>query len=159
MFRFHRILVPMDFSPISHIAVKAASRLADGRSADLFLLHAIEPVAVLPPLEMSAIPVLPVEDGRAAQRRLEGVPIPGRLHRLSLHRNVIRGEPEKVIIDHADEHDIDVIVMGTHSRTGLSHFFLGSVTESVVRHAKCPVLTVPASAVVGAKGNVDGAMN
>lgn len=159
MFRFHRILVPMDFSPISHVAVEAASRLADGRSADLFLLHAIEPVAVLPPLEMSAVPVLPVEDGPTVQRRLNRVTVPGRLHRLSLHRDVVHGEPEKVIIDHADEHDIDVIVMGTHSRTGLSHFVLGSVTESVVRHAKCPVLTVPASAVGASKRNVDGAMN
>jgi len=55
------------------------------------------------------------------------------------------GEPYESVLDYADEHDIDIIVMGTHGRTGLDHHLLGSVTEKVVRTSDVPVLTVRAS--------------
>lgn len=159
MQRLHRILVPTDFSPVSQTAMEAAVSLADRTSSDLFLVHAIEPVAVLPPLEMSAIPALPTDDGAAARRRLERMPVPNRLSQIVLHRDVVHGDPDRVILDFAETHDIDVIVMGTHSRSGLSHFFLGSVAESVIRHSKCPVLTVPAPEASESGRNADGAMN
>ena len=57
-------------------------------------------------------------------------------------RSVHVGKPVQVIIDYAKEHEIDLIVLGTHGHTGLSHLLLGSVTEKVVRLATCPVLTV-----------------
>jgi len=49
----------------------------------------------------------------------------------------------KAICDYADEHGVDMIVIGTHGRTGLSHVLMGSVAEKVVRHANCPILVVP----------------
>lgn len=147
MFHFKRILVPTDFSHASNAAINAAADIAEGRSVDLHLLHVIEPVAVLPPLEMAAIPALPVDDGNVARQRMDRLSIPEDEHQWTVHREVVNGVPDRVIADYAKEHEIDVIVMSTHSRTGLSHFVLGSVTESVVRHALCPVLTIPASAI------------
>jgi nucleotide-binding universal stress UspA family protein len=55
---------------------------------------------------------------------------------------VARGTPHRAILDYADEYDIDLVVMGTHGRTGLDRYLLGSVTEKVVRLSDVPVLTV-----------------
>lgn len=55
---------------------------------------------------------------------------------------VLEGTPHKVILDYADTHDVDVVVLGTHGRTGLDRYLLGSVTEKVVRLSDVPVLTV-----------------
>lgn len=53
------------------------------------------------------------------------------------------GFPKEEILNTAKEWEADVIVMGTHGRTGLSHFFQGSIAEHVVRHARVPVLVIP----------------
>jgi universal stress protein A len=147
MFRLNRIVIPTDFSPLSKATIEAAVALAGRNSAELFLIHALAPVAVLPPLAMPAFPIVLADDTSAVQRQLEKLPMPDGLQQLTVHREVIPGDPESVILKFADEHDIDVIVMGTHSRTGFAHFVLGSVTEAVVRRSKCLVLTVPARAV------------
>jgi len=147
MFHFNRILIPTDFSSLSKATIEAAVTLADRNSSELFLIHALAPVAVLPPLAMPALPIVLADDTSAVKRQLEELPVPDGRYRLPIHRQVIPGDPENVILKFADEHDIDVIVMGTHSRTGLAHFVLGSVTEAVVRRSKCLVLTVPAGAV------------
>ena len=55
------------------------------------------------------------------------------------------GDPTRTVVEIADQDGYDLIVMGTHGRTGLSHLVLGSVAEQVVRRAKCPVLTVRGS--------------
>lgn len=55
---------------------------------------------------------------------------------------VAQGTPHQAILDHIDEHDIDLVVMGTHGRTGLDRYLLGSITEKVVRLSDAPVLTV-----------------
>jgi nucleotide-binding universal stress UspA family protein len=55
---------------------------------------------------------------------------------------VTSGTPAAAILDYAREQQIDLIVIGTHGRSGLAHFFMGSVAQHVVRHAPCPVLTV-----------------
>jgi nucleotide-binding universal stress UspA family protein len=59
-----------------------------------------------------------------------------------IDRVVESGVPHTQILDHADQHGVDVIVMGTHGRTGLSHYLIGSVAERVVRQSPVPVLTV-----------------
>ena len=58
------------------------------------------------------------------------------------HHLVLRGQAARMIVAHAAACDVDLIVMGTHGRTGLSHLLLGSVTERVLRTAACPVLTI-----------------
>lgn len=56
--------------------------------------------------------------------------------------DVVRGDPDDSIVDYAQEHGADLIVMGSHGRTGLRHLLMGSVAEHVLRHASCPVLIV-----------------
>ncbi len=58
---------------------------------------------------------------------------------------LVFGRPAREIVSYASRHGIDMIVMGTHGRTGVSRALLGSVAEAVVRRASCPVLTVPAT--------------
>ncbi len=60
----------------------------------------------------------------------------------TIDRVVTEGVPHTEILDHVAENDIDVVVMGTHGRTGLSHYLIGSVAERVVRRSPVPVLTV-----------------
>jgi nucleotide-binding universal stress UspA family protein len=64
------------------------------------------------------------------------------LERFTVHREVREGTPFSEIVRFAKEQQIDLIIMGTHGHTGLTHMLLGSVTEKVVRKAPCPVLTV-----------------
>ncbi|MDA0807381.1 MAG: universal stress protein [Planctomycetota bacterium] len=146
MFSFNRILIPVDFGAVSQAAVEAGAKLAGQTESEIFLLHALAPVAVIPPLGMMTAPVVPFDDASAARMRLENLPVPQEMN-LTVRREVVHGDASRVIVDFADEHDVNLIVMGTHSRSGFESFILGSVTESVVRHAKCPVLTIPAIAV------------
>ncbi|WP_416838203.1 universal stress protein [Haloferax sp. DFSO52] len=64
---------------------------------------------------------------------------------VATERVVEEGVPDSVIVDHANDADIDVVVMATHGRTGLDHYLIGSVTERVVRQSSAPVLTVRAA--------------
>ena len=145
-----RILVPIDFSEGSEDALLAAMSLAEKLGAKFAVLHVHEaPTFMGPDLELepplATQPLIEME--REITERLK--------MRLELFiRNVTNaeipdleiyeraGEPSKAIVDAAKEANIDLIVMGTHGRTGLKHFVLGSVAERVVRHAPCPVLTV-----------------
>ncbi|QZY00271.1 universal stress protein [Halobaculum rubrum] len=56
---------------------------------------------------------------------------------------IAQGKPHRAILEYVDEHDVDLVVMGTHGRTGLNRYLIGSVTERVVRLSDTPVLTVP----------------
>jgi nucleotide-binding universal stress UspA family protein len=62
---------------------------------------------------------------------------------IDIERETVEGVPRGKIVDYAVDNDIDVIVMGTHGRTGIDHYLLGSVAERVVRNAPIPVVTVP----------------
>src|SRR5262249_7275544 len=78
----------------------------------------------------------------AAREALERVARADNLKHLSVRREVREGTPFYEIIRFAKEGDVDLIVMGTHGHSGLTHVLLGSVTEKVVRKALCPVLTI-----------------
>ncbi|EMA35325.1 universal stress protein [Halobiforma nitratireducens] len=67
----------------------------------------------------------------------------GRLPDIDTHGVVRSGTPHKIVLEYADANDIDLIVMGTHGRTGLERYLIGSLTEKVVRASDVPVLTVP----------------
>lgn len=68
--------------------------------------------------------------------------IADQLNGVSVHTTVKKGNPYKAILDYAGSHDIDLIMMGTHGRSGLDRYLLGSVTEKIVRMSDVPVLTV-----------------
>ena len=145
MIDLHRILVPTDFSKFSHNALKYAAAFAEKFGAELYLLHVVQDLGVFIPDAVTAVPPLapPVEQLSAAVRTaLDRVIHENHLERFTVHAEVREGTPFYVIIQFAREKNVDLIVMGTHGRTGLVHVLMGSVTEKVVRKSPCPVLTV-----------------
>jgi universal stress protein A len=146
---FRKILVPHDFSPHANRALKVAAALAREHRGRLLVLHAIAPftpVTGFPALEETAwIP--PADLVGHEQRRLESLvarTVGGRGAPRATVR-VIIGDPFQRII--AAAAGMDLIVMATAGRTGLSHLLIGSVAEKVVRHSPVPVLTLrPAAA-------------
>jgi nucleotide-binding universal stress UspA family protein len=136
VFRLKRILVPLDFSDCSKKALQYAISFARQFSAELTLLHVVQP---LPP--MSEIPSFGVQALQEAGRELErlrgdiGAPIRSRIL-------VREGSPQTEIIAVAKELGSDLIILSTHGRSALAHIFLGSTAEKVARHAGCPVLIV-----------------
>lgn len=145
MISLHRILVPTDFSKHSEVALNYALALAEKFGARLFLLHVVQDLALFIPDAVAVAPPIapPVEQFTAAARdALERVVQANNLEGGNVQREVREGAPFYEIIRFAKETAIDLIVMGTHGHTGLTHVLLGSVTEKVVRKAPCPVLTV-----------------
>ena len=141
--RFHTILVPMDFSPEAHKALEQAGELAKSAGpAHLILLHAyflpVEMEALAAEQDLPILELLSNEASKELEQILEGLQDAG----ISSEFLVSRGYPEQVIVELAQEKDVDLIVMGTRGRTGLAHVALGSIAERVVRGAPCPILTV-----------------
>ena len=143
---FTRILVPTDFSGPSDSALDYARTLALKFGASLHLLHVLEsPVATGPfPAEMylTDMPGVQMALMKDAQERLTHRVRPSDRAHYAATSEVIIGRSAQVIVSCAAERKIDLIVMGTHGRTGLAHMLMGSVAEHVVRTAPCPVLTV-----------------
>jgi universal stress protein A len=131
---FQRILCPVDFSENSTKALLFAQRLVLESGAELILFHSFG----LPASYDKAGQTEPADPKVKAQLE-EIVPLsPDIKVRRALHA----GPPGEVICWLAEEEKCDLIVMGTHGRSGLRHLLLGSVAEYVVRHAHCPVTIV-----------------
>jgi nucleotide-binding universal stress UspA family protein len=131
------ILAPTDFSAPASQAVTAAYELAQTFGAKLSLLHVIEVPAYA--IEVA----LPLEDlERDARRELARLLPEADAAHVEVTRLVNMGVPYQRIVETATTEQVNLIVMATHGRTGLSHLVLGSVAERVVRLAPCPVLTI-----------------
>jgi nucleotide-binding universal stress UspA family protein len=133
---FTQILVPTDFSPQADAALAEARALAAEFGATLHVLHIFENVF------LRAVVGNPRDLEAAAQRQLDERLTPEDLRRGAVAALETSDEPAKEIVQYARETGIDLIVMGTHGRTGLPHVLLGSIAEHVVRTAPCPVLTL-----------------
>jgi nucleotide-binding universal stress UspA family protein len=145
MIDLHRILVPTDFSKHSENALSYAAAFAEKFSAELYLLHVVQNLALFIPDAITVAPPIapPVEQFlTAARAALDRVVQERNLKQLTIRPEVREGTPFYEIIRFAQENDIDLIVMGTHGHSGLAHVLLGSTAEKVVRKAPCPVLTV-----------------
>jgi nucleotide-binding universal stress UspA family protein len=131
------ILAPTDFSEHSKQAVTYAFELAQKVNAKLSLLHVIE-------VPVYAIEVaLPLEElEQVARRELARLLPEAETAHVAVTRLVVMGMPYQRILETAADEQVDMIVMATHGRTGLSHLFMGSVAERVVRTSPCPVLTI-----------------
>jgi nucleotide-binding universal stress UspA family protein len=136
-----RILVPVDFSDCSVEAVEYAAVMAKHANASVELFHVLEPVVY--GLDFTLNDTGDYERKRdRTRKRLEE--ISGALSAAGI-ANTIRlcgGGPRDSILDESRRISSDLMVMGTHGRRGFSHAISGSVVESVLRHARCPVLTV-----------------
>ena len=144
MTTLRRILCATDLAPASQPAWEEAQRLAALLKAELRLLHVVPPVPV--PLEGYFPPDLYqtlVEGGeRDARERLDRLVVDRRDPSLAVTVQLDRGAPAARILAVAAEESADLVVMGTHGRTGLDRLVLGSVADRVIRTATCPVLTV-----------------
>lgn len=145
MILLRRILVPVDFSKFSDNALRYAAAFGEKFGAELHLFHVVQDLALFMPDAVAVVPPVlpPVEEFMAAaQAAFERTVDELKLPPLNIHKIVREGTPFYEIVRYAKEADVDLIVMGTHGRSGLVHVLLGSVTERVIRKAPCPVLTV-----------------
>jgi nucleotide-binding universal stress UspA family protein len=142
--RARTVLVPTDFSEDAQRAARTAASLLEGDGgARLVLLHVYQV-----PVEFSALGSLPTSVAllrstrEAAEREIEKLAADLRAAGFRVETRVLEGYAPSVIAEQATVLAADLIAMGTHGRSGLQHFLLGSVAERVVQHAPCPVLTV-----------------
>lgn len=138
-----KILIPIDFSPVTESAVREGADLARRYKASIVLLTAIDDT--FPHPELFSLD-LPNEDFyRTLRHRAEermATLIASCCQGVQIDHVVARGRPAKVIVEFAEAEKIDLIVMSTHGTGGWSHVLLGSVTERVLGVAPCPVLVL-----------------
>jgi universal stress protein A len=145
MIQIERILAPTDFSAHAEEALRYACELAERLGAELHVLHVLSEVVPTGP-DPLLMPVMPPQfyqdDENRALKLLETVLDPSWGKPPSVTTAIRWGTPAEAVVDYAAEENVDLIVVATHGRTGLSHVLLGSVAERIVREAPCPVLTI-----------------
>lgn len=143
MISIGRILCPFDGSPFSRRALEHALALAQWYKAAITLLHVYAGGPPEPGGERRTwdAPLEPAEHKRLVAWLADtGAPV--RAAGIGLDAHVVEGRPKEEILRAARSAGSDLLVMGTHGRTGFDRLVLGSVTEGVLRHSPCPVLTV-----------------
>lgn len=149
MTTFCTLLIPTDFSSGSTAATQYALWLAGKTGAKIVFLHVMEPTVYSVDFALTH-PDLSAEVRQRAGEALRQLVEEARSRGLSAEQALAVGAPFAEIEKTAADRKADLIVMGTHGRTGMAHVVLGSTAERVVRLASCPVLTVkapPSSAV------------
>lgn len=140
MIRLNHILVPTDFSATSDAALRYGVELARTFHARLHLLHVPEHPSEAAKAEY---PIGLFETAqKVAAERLGHLLTDQETRELRPECALRSGTPYHEIVRYADERQIDLIVIGTHGRSGVARVLIGSVAEKVVRKAPCPVLTV-----------------
>ena len=137
-----KILVPVDFTAYSDRALEVAAQMACQFRARILLLHVIEQFTYTVSDTFEVLDHYPALKSLAEPQmeilmkglRKKGLRVDGRIE---------RGNPYLEILKACRKDKADMIVMGTHGRTGIPHLVMGSVAENVVRMATCPVMTVP----------------
>jgi nucleotide-binding universal stress UspA family protein len=139
------ILAATDFSPASETALQYARELARAFGSTLHVVHVISE-----PVPEAISPAYVPETGNtwqalqdAAREQLHEIATARDMTNVALTEHLMTSSsPAMAILECAKSNNIDLIVLGTHGRSGVAHFLLGSVAEKVVRSAPCPVLTV-----------------
>lgn len=137
MLQLRTILHPTDFSRNSEYAWHLACALARDHGAKLLLVH-VKSVPVV--MYASAALTQDVEDEELLRRRLELMEPTD--PRLTVERFLLQGDAASSILEFARDQETDMIVLGSHGRTGLSRVLVGSVAEVVARKSHCPVMIV-----------------
>lgn len=141
------ILVPTDFSDIAKNATDVAANLAKRIGANILLLHVVEDSSVASVHYTGELAMPGIEDRmyiykliETAKREFDAI---RDNHKEVKFEDVIRvGNPYYSVQDMIKEYNVDIVVMGTTGATGAKEIFIGSNAEKIVRHAKCPVLTI-----------------
>ncbi len=142
MATWRKICCAVDFSGPSRAAFEQATELALQLHAELLLVHVRHPAVAR---TLFAPPGRRAPEGRADDQELQAWTREAQERAHGLATSIeLGGEPAAEIARCAQEFGCDLIVVGTHGRTGVRHVALGSVAEGVVRLARCPVLVVPA---------------
>jgi nucleotide-binding universal stress UspA family protein len=139
--KIRTILVPTDFSECSRAAVEQAAQFAQIFGADIRLLHIMEPPMYGLDFTLSQ-PESPPGLREILTEKMRGLTEGLRKLGISAEGRFGIGVPFLEILQAAKDQAADLIVMGTHGRTGLAHLLLGSTAERVIQRAHCPVLTV-----------------
>jgi nucleotide-binding universal stress UspA family protein len=147
MANFKKILVPVDFSPHSAEAVRVAADIAEQYHGSITLVHVHDPLPYALPSEFDVF--TPAQEARLIAEFEKRLAVTQRAAESAgaqrVETRLLHGQPSTAIVDAARSGQFDLIVMGTHGRTGIKHALLGSVAERVVRNAPCPVLTAKAT--------------
>jgi nucleotide-binding universal stress UspA family protein len=142
-FQLENVLVPIDFSEFSRRALEYALPLAEKFGAKIILVHVVEPAFypenVMIPVETEDLNTIMLREG---QKMLDGLGTEKIKPEINSEKIVAIGRPHNEIIQMAESHHADLIIIATRGRTGLKHMLMGSTAERVVRHAPCPVLVV-----------------
>lgn len=141
-----RILVPVDFSEYSQEALRHAREWADLYGAEIDVLHVIEET-LHPAFYVGGVrSIYDAEPNieKKVRERLEAFVETTEGPDVNVQLHVGSGSAASAIAEFVEDQGIDLVCMSTHGRTGMERFFLGSVAEKVVRHVRCPVLTVKA---------------
>jgi len=145
-----KILLPTDFSDCAKSALELALAQARRHEAELHVIHAVV-------LGLGAFSTFPDPSPEILLDKMEQI-AKNQLDKLTDNigknvamtgKTIIGSSAQEIILNYAKENEIDLIVLGTHGRRGLSHLFMGSVAEAVVRLAECPVLTTRVAAEEG----------
>jgi nucleotide-binding universal stress UspA family protein len=135
-----KILFPTDFSTCSNAGLAQATALARDINAKLMIIHVEEPPMIYGEGEMY---YGAIEPDKAALLKMLHAVVPADPD-VSYEHCLLVGDPADEIVNFADKEQCELIVMGTHGRTGFKRLLMGSVAEAVVRRAQCPVLTYKA---------------
>lgn len=146
MIELKRILVATDFSKHSQVALQYAAAFAKAFSAEVLLCHVLEKpdfISQLPPVAEDYFPpnLSQIQEQHARVQCEQALATTG----LSNARVLLpHGNPTTEVVQAGKKENVDLIIVGTHGRTAITHLLLGSVAEKIVRSAECPVLTVRA---------------
>jgi universal stress protein A len=166
MSEFKRILCPVDLSGFSMEALRLAAQLAQGGAAVLDILHVIHnpfdelymsSITESDPALLDAYAAEPSKRAKIVRATEEHAEVllkqfcydaVGGVAKV--HYHIRQGDPFENILDATEDFQNDLIVLATHGRTGIKRLVIGNVAEKVVRHARCPVLTIKPKNAVGA---------
>lgn len=140
---YEKILVPLDGSALSERAILHAREIARGSRGEILLLHAVNfPLPVVPEAVLMPDPEWLAEAKKEAVRYLEGIAVPLREAGMRVRTLLDERPPADAILHVATREEVDLIVMSTHGRGGLSRVLMGSVAESVFRATPRTVMLV-----------------
>ena len=141
---YKRILLPLDRSAIAEQALPYAVAQAERFGAELLFLRVLEPLPLVRGLSPADLNRIDRQSREWASEYLDGIAEAAEQAGISVRKAVVRGHPNTAILQHAEEKDVDLIVICTRGRSGFSHWLMGSVADRVVRGANVPVLLVRA---------------